>query len=163
MEEQEQRGKSGQQVGAEYAERFRQYLDALRAKKQRLPVHNGKLNNTAIAVACAFPRLTLYQNTQVREMLDTAVKDKEIGIVNGNGSALPNTGGSETVPKGRAAHLEKLVGKQERRIGELEEIRASLVAENEELKRERKVLKEKLRQYEIMEEIMTTNGRRLRP
>jgi predicted RNase H-like nuclease (RuvC/YqgF family) len=163
MVENEQLAKSGQQIGAEHAERFRCYLDDLRAKKQRLPTRHGKLNNSAIARACRFQRLTLYKNTKVREMLEEAIKDEEIGLLDGGSPPSPEAGAGVSVPKGRAAHLERQVNKYERRIGELEEIRAAQAAEIEELKRERKGLREKLRQYEVMEEIMATSGRRFRP
>ena len=160
---QEQQAKSGKQIGVEYADKFRRYLEDLKAKKQRLPVHNGNLNNSAIALASGVPRLTLYTNPKVREMLEEAVRDEEIGVVNGAGAPNTDAGGAGLVSKGRAAHLEKQVNRYERRIGELEEIRTAQAAEIEELKRERKGLKEKLRQYEVMEEIMTASGRRFRP
>lgn len=162
MEEQEQRAKSGQQIGAEYAVKLRSYLNDLRAKKHRLPVRNGKLDKSAVAHACGIPRLSLYKNAEVRAALEAAVNDKEIGVIS-DAYPTPDADGSGTVPKGRAAHLERQMNRYERRIGELEEIRAAQAAEIEELKRERKGLREKLRQYELMEEVMTTNGRRFRP
>lgn len=162
MEEQEKSGRSGKQIGDEYAEKFRSYLDDLRAKKERLPARNGRPNNSTIALACGFPRLTLYANPQVKAMLKAAIEDQEIGI-NAADESPPSPDGSGAALRGRAAHLEKLAGRYEKRIGELEEIRATQAAEIEELKRERSGLKERLRQYEMMEEIMTTNGRRFRP
>jgi hypothetical protein len=155
-------GKSGKQIGAEYADRFRRYLDYLRANKQRLPTHNGRLDKSAIARASGLRRLTLYTNPEVTQLLEEAVKDKEIGVANG-GASIPDAEEGGSVPKGRAAYLEKQVNRYERRIAELEEIRATQAAEIEELKRERKGLREKLRQYEFIEEVMTTTGRRLRP
>lgn len=162
MEEQEKPGRSGKQIGDGYAEKFRGYLDGLRARKERLPARNGRPNNSAIALACEFPRLTLYANPQVRAMLKAAVEDQEIGI-GGSGESPPNPDGDGVAPRGRTAHLEKLASRYEKRIGELEEIRATQAAEIEELKRERRGLRERLRQYEVIEEIMTTSGRRFRP
>lgn len=162
MSEHEKPTKSGQQIGAEYAGRLRSYLDDLRTKRQHLPTRNGKLDKSAVAHACEFPRLTLYQNREVSELLAEAAKDKDIGVING-GTSNPDADGGDSVPKGRTAHLEKQISRYERRIGELEEIRATQAAEIEELKRERRGLRERLRQYEVMEEIMTTGGRRFRP
>lgn len=143
-------GKSGQQRGAENVERLRAYIDELRATGTLLPARNGRVDKSAVAVSCGFDRQTLYNNPEARACLEQAVE--EIGIVENSPSV-----------SGRAAHLEQVVGRRERRIQHLEERLQTCAAKKEGLLRENKELKERVRQYEIMEEIMTTTGRKYRP
>jgi hypothetical protein len=142
---------SGKQAGAENSQRLRAYLAALRSGGRRLPSRGGKPDKSAIAVACGFNRQTLYNNPEAISLLDEAVK--EFGLEGENNAA----------PGGKTEFLRRQVDKRERRVRRLEELLDTRNAENQTLRRENKELKEKLRQYELTEEIMTTSGRRFRP
>lgn len=150
-ERQDRQAKSGQQIGVENVERLRGYLSELKAKGARLPSRNGKADKSAIAVACCFNRQTLYNNPEAVALLEQAVRD--IGLEDGD---APSGGG-------KLEQVQRRLNQRDRRIQQLEEKLTIKEAENAALRREKRELKEKLRQYEIFEEVMTTNGRRLIP
>lgn len=152
-------GKSGQQVGAEHVERLREYLRSLHATGSRIPGRQGKPNKSVIADACGFGRLTFYNNTEAIAVLEQSVI--EIGVV----EDTPKLEEKSVRPQleGKAAHLQTTVDKKERRIQQLEETLETKLAEISDLRRELKQAQEKLRQYDLMEEVMTTSGRRFRP
>lgn len=143
--------KSGRQIGAEHVEKLRSYLDEMRSKAARLPSHGGKVDKSAVALSCGFDRQTLYNNAEAKALLEEAVV--ELGL----------DGHSQQVPDNRTAHLEQLMERRERRIQRLEEMLETRTAEVTELRHTNKLILEKLRQYEVLEEFMTTNGRRYRP
>jgi septal ring factor EnvC (AmiA/AmiB activator) len=143
--------KGGRARGAENVELLCGYIAELKAAGARLPSHAGQPDKSAIALAAGFERQTFYNNAAARAVLEQAVVD--LGL----------EGDARTVPENRAAHLEHKVDQRERRIKHLEERLATQGAELTELRRENKALKEKLRQYEVAEEVMTTTGRRFRP
>lgn len=142
--------KNGRQVGAENVERLRKYIDDLKSKGLRLPSRKGKPDKSAIAITAGFNRLTLYNNPEAIALLDKAVA--ELGLE-----------GNATSPNRRTEHLQHQVSKRERRIQRLEELLTTKVAENEMLRREKKELEEKLRQYSVYEDVMSSTGRRYRP
>lgn len=142
---------SGKQAGAENAQRLHAYIAALRLGGRRLPSHGGKPDKSAIAVACGFNRQTLYNNPEAISLLDGAVKELGLEVENNAASG------------GKTEFLRQQVDKRDRRVRRLEELLDTRTAENQTLRRENKELKEKLRQYELVEEIMTTSGRRFRP
>jgi hypothetical protein len=143
--------KSGQQIGAENAEKLRNYLEVLKSKGVRLPSRDGKADKSAIAVACGFNRQTLYNNPEAVALLEQAVC--EIGLEDEN---VPPVGG-------KLEHVRRRLDQRDRRIQQLEEKLTAKEAENAELRKEKRGLKEKLHQYEVFEEIMTSNGRRFIP
>jgi hypothetical protein len=104
----------------------------------------GKPDKSAIAIACGFNRQTLYNNPEAIALLDTAVK--EIGL----------EGEGEIIADGKVAHVQQQLDRRDRRIQQLEEALQARVAEIQ-------GLKEQLRKYAVMEEVMTVNGRRFRP
>lgn len=118
--------RSGQQIGQEYVDKLKRYLDGVKA----LPARNGKVNHTAIAEASGVPRQSLYKNDDCRRMLDEATAAK--GLLGIEDRTTDDTG--------------KV--KLERRVTALEQSNASLVAENYELRRQLK----KLRHIEEMME-----------
>jgi hypothetical protein len=122
----------------------------MKSSGRALPSRAGQPDKSAIAIACGFDRQTFYNNPEAKSLLEKAVE--EIGVDGGQ----PQVGG-------RAAHLEQLMTARDRRIQHLEERLQSRTVEAEQLRRENKELKEKLRQYEIAEEIMTSTGRKYRP
>jgi hypothetical protein len=143
--------RSGRQIGAEHVEKLRSYLDELRSNATRLPSRGGKVDKSAIALACGFDRQTLYNNAEAKALLEQAVEDLGVDCQSGQ------------VPNSRAAHLEQLMDRRDRRIQRLEEMLETRTAEVTELRRTNKSLLERLRQYEVMEEFMTTSGRRYHP
>jgi hypothetical protein len=150
-EKPDRQAKSGQQIGAENAEKLSDYLAELKLKGAHLPSRNGKADKSAIALACGFNRQTLYNNPEAVALLEQAVHD--IGLEDGN---APPGGG-------KIEHVQRRLDQRDRRIQQLEEKLTAKEAENAELRREKRDLKEKLRQYEIFEEVMTANGRRFIP
>lgn len=142
--------KNGQQIGADNVERLRIYVNSLKESGARLPSRNGKPDKSTIALAAGFNRQTLYNNPEAITLLEQAVI---------------NIGLERDKPKidGRAAYLQNEVEKRDRRTQSLEEKLQTKIAENGELRRENRELRERLRQYEIMEEVMTTSGRRFSP
>ncbi|MET0462598.1 MAG: hypothetical protein ABW007_05575 [Chitinophagaceae bacterium] len=150
-EKPDRQAKSGQQIGAENAGKLRDYLEVLKSKGARLPSRDGKADKSAIAVACGFNRQTLYNNPEAVALLEQAVCD--IGLEGGNVASVG----------GKIEHVQRRLDQRDRRIQQLEEKLTAKEAENVELRKEKRGLKEKLRQYEVLEEIMTTNGRRFIP
>lgn len=142
--------KSGKQIGADNVERLRVYIDHLKSEEARLPSRNGKPDKSAIALAAGFSRLTLYNNPSAIALLAEAVE--EVGL---EGELSPGSA--------KAAHLQHQVDRRERRIQRLEELLATKAAENEALRKDKRELEEKLRQYSVMEEVMSTSGRMFRP
>lgn len=148
--EPEHSSKSGQQVGAENVGKLRVYLDALKAKGARIPSRNGKVDKSALAIACGFNRQTLYNNPEAIALLEQAVED--IGLDKGS------------PPKdGKAVHLQQQMDVRDRRIQRLEQLLTTRTAENSALRQEIKELKEQLRRYALLEESISTNGRKYRP
>lgn len=143
--------KNGRQVGAENVERLRAYLSELKAAGGHVPSRRGQPDKSAIALACGFNRQTLYNNPEAAALLDRAVG--EIGL----------DGREKSPADGKAAHMQHQMDRRDRRIQQLEENLQARIAENQGLRQENKKLKEQLRQYALMEEVMTANGRRFRP
>lgn len=143
-EQRENSSKNGRQKGADNVERLLKYLKRLKEADTRLPASGGKPDKSAIALACGFNRQTLYNNPAAIALLDEAVVD--IGVEDE----------TKVVDDGKAAHTEHQMGKRNRRIQQLEEMLHTRTAEV-------RGLKEKLREYELMEEVMSTSGRRFRP
>ncbi|HEX8131598.1 MAG TPA: hypothetical protein VF527_21055 [Pyrinomonadaceae bacterium] len=147
----ERQAKSGQQLGIENAEKLHDYLAELKSKGACLPSNNGKADKSAIALACGFNRQTLYNNPEAVALLKQAIHD--IGLEDG---AAPSGGG-------KIEHVQRRLDQRDRRIQQLEEKLTTKEAEIAALRREKRELTEKLRQYEIFEEVMTANGRRFIP
>lgn len=146
----ERQNKSGQEIARENVEKVQKYLDDLKLHEKRLPSRYGKPNWTKIASECGLKdRGIFYDNDTARALVEQAVSD--IGL--------------ETQEAGskRAAYTEQRLDVSERNVQRLTEKLAVVTAEKEELNREVKTLKERLRQYEVIEEVMTTNGRRFIP
>lgn len=124
--------KSGKAIGQEYLVRIHAYLD----RTESLPLlGDGGLNMSAIASAADIPRQSLYKNPAIRNLLENA-KAKRGAPVRQSAEA------SNTATSGTAVTRE---GKQtkvlERRVNQLEQQNAALVAENAELRRQLKSLR----------------------
>jgi hypothetical protein len=129
-------GKSGRQLGEEHAGRLRAYLDRV----ESLPSRGGKLNVSAVALACQFDRAVLYNNPACKQMLADAVAAKGLsGILSGDVAAP----GNDTIVR------------LERRVHQLEQLNEALKAEVYELRRE-------LARRPIIEEHVIETGRRIK-
>jgi hypothetical protein len=129
-------GKSGKQLGEEHTGRLRAYLDGV----ERLPSRGGKLNISAVALACQFDRAVLYNNPACKQMLADAVAAKGLsGILSHD---IPND-------------VDEAKVRLERRVNQLEQLNAALKAEVYELRRE-------LARNPIIEEHVVETGRRIK-
>ena len=140
-------GKSGQQRGAENVIRLRRYIEDLETGGRRFPERSGKVNVSAIAIACGFDRNVLYTNAQAVTVLEEAVA--RLGLELPEQEHRPPTNGL-----GSADH-------RDRRILQLEQANSSLKAENGSLRAERNSLRERLRRLEHIEAHMVETGRRV--
>jgi hypothetical protein len=144
----ERTGKSGQQKGRENVEKVRAYVNIKRQRSEPLPGNrDGQPNLSAIAFECEFDRGVFRDNPEARAVIEDAAK--ELGITT-----------EKKESPGRIEHTEKRLEKSNRRVQELEGRLAVVIAERDAFKRENRELKEKLHQYTVFEEVMTTNGRR---
>ncbi|WP_132255470.1 hypothetical protein [Methylobacterium segetis] len=65
-------GLSGREIGERHVTALRAWLDGLEAAGQLLPTRNGRINLSAIAIACGFDRQTLYKNPAAKALLEEA-------------------------------------------------------------------------------------------
>jgi hypothetical protein len=129
-------GKSGKQLGEEHAGRLQAYL----AGVERLPSRGGKLNVSAVALACEFDRAVLYNNPACKQMLAVAVAAKGL-------SEIPSHDTANDVDDAKV--------RLERRVHELEQLNAALKAEVYELRRQ-------LARIPIIEDHVVETGRRIK-
>jgi hypothetical protein len=129
-------GKSGKQLGEEHAQRLRAYLEQI----ESLPSRDGKLNVSAVALACQFNRAVLYNNPACKQMLADAVAAKGL-----SGILSPEIAGGIDDAKVRL----------ERRVHQLEQLNSTLKGEVYELRRE-------LARSPIIEEHVVETGRRIK-
>jgi hypothetical protein len=128
--------KSGAQIGAENVETLRAYLQS----GQQLPIRAGKLNISAVALACRFDRDVLYKNPAAKALIDAAVASIAADPVS---AEVTDNLEEKPIPRD---------DRKDRRIMRLEQENASLRAENQ-------MLRERLRQIEHVEEVMVQSGR----
>jgi Family of unknown function (DUF6262) len=127
------KSQGGQQIGREYVEALKSYLDSVEA----LPARSGKVSMTAIAEASGVPRQSLYKNDDCKALIDRAVEAK--GLVG--------------IEQRRQSDPEKV--QLERKMMALEQKNAALVGEVHELRRQ-------LKRYRAVEEMMV-QGKRVLP
>ena len=129
--------KSGRVIGEEYLARVQAYLQAT----PTLPVQpDGTLNVTAIAAAAAVPRQSLYKHPKIRELLDSAKASQ----------AIP----SRQIDPAAGQEVKRRL---ERRVHQLEQENAVLMAENAELRRQLKAFK----CQQTRDDLMIETGRRI--
>jgi hypothetical protein len=126
------------EIGNEHVTALKRYIEGLRSSGEGLPSRSGKLNISAVALACGFNREVIYQNPHCRALLQEAAK-------------LIGLRGVEC--KEEQAEVGKV--RLERRITQLEQQNAALVAEVFDLRR-------KLEQLRHIEE-MFEEGKRVIP
>jgi hypothetical protein len=129
--------RSGAAIGASNVAELKRYLDALRAEDRKLPERGGKVNASAVALACGFDRQVLYKNPAAKELLEEAVKD--LGLAGAEMEEI------DAAPK---------ADRRDQRILTLEQQNAALRVENS-------GLRERLRRLEQVEDIMVSTGRRV--
>jgi hypothetical protein len=129
--------KSGAEIGAANVQRLKSYLDRLANSGSKLPSQNGKVNASAVALACGFDRAVLYQNPGARQMLRQAAA--RLGL-------------DAQVASRKAVSVDP----RDQRILKLEQENANLKAEVFELRRN-------LRRLQHVEEVMIETGRRVSP
>ena len=127
---------SGAEVGKRNVATLKDYLRGIKAQGANLPSRAGKVNMTAVALACGFDRGVLYQNPRCRRLMHFATK--WYGL-EGQGK------GPEVAPNTRDIRDE--------RIRKLEQQNAALLAENHGLRR-------KLARLQHIEDEMVDTGRR---
>ncbi|OQP88181.1 hypothetical protein BTR14_01615 [Rhizobium rhizosphaerae] len=122
-----------QKISEENYKKLLAYIGHIRSAGLAFPSHNGKVNKTAVAVACGFNRETFDQNERFRDCLAAAVTELGLQI-------------EEQVAS------DKLNSADKAQIARLEQQVAALRSENLELRR-------KVKRYEHM----VSTGRRVIP
>lgn len=137
--------KSGQQRGAENVESVAAYLGHLDRIGEMVPLNpDGGPNYSEVARHCGFGRQVFYTNEKARALVEQHIQRS-----------------TESYASRKAKSALHKVDIQERHIQRLEEKVATLSAEIEALHQQNRDLQERLRQYELMEEVMDTG--RYRP
>jgi hypothetical protein len=130
--------KSGQQRGADNVASVGEYLNQLDKTGEMVPLNpDGGPNYTEIARQCGFGRQVFYTNEKARALVEQRIQ---------------RPADSQESRKVRSA-LHK-VDSQDRQIQRLEERVATLSAEIESLRQQNRGLRERLRHYELIEEVM---------
>ncbi|MCP1560146.1 hypothetical protein E4V01_01460 [Methylorubrum sp. Q1] len=130
-------GASGREIGERHVAALRAWLDGLEAAGEPLPTRNGRINLSAIAIACGFDRQTLYKNPAARALLEEAVGRLGTGE-----------------PAAEEAEAKPQTDRRDRRILQLEQQNAALRAEV-------RGLREQLARYRHVEDVMIS-GRGVR-
>lgn len=131
----------GLEGGEQNVVKLRSYIAGLKESGRKLPSRAGDVNRSKIASACGFNRSVLYDNEAAIEVLDQAKQD--IGL---EGAKAKVTS---------AVQLSKKEDKsQDRELHRLQLLNSTLLAENQQLR-------QRLREYEHIEERMIQTGRRI--
>ena len=139
--------KSGKAIGQEYLGRIQAYLN----RTESLPLlGDGSLNMSAIAHGADIPRQSLYKNPSIRSLLDDAKAKSSVPAQ----ETKPKERATTSIEPMRASKQTKLL---ERRVNQLEQQNAALVAENAELRRQLKSLRLQLGR----EDMTIETGRRI--
>lgn len=139
--------KSGKAIGQEYLGRIQAYLN----RTESLPLlGDGSLNMSAIANCADIPRQSLYKNPSIRSLLDDAKAKSSVPAQD----TKPKERATTSIEPMRESKQTKLL---ERRVNQLEQHNAALVAENAELRRQLKSLRLQLGR----EDMTIETGRRI--
>ena len=139
--------KSGKVVGAEYVQTFRTYLESVDVLPRN---EDGALSISAIAEASGIPRQSFYKNPQLKALLADVKVDSPVKAFHEGATSDSRRVRSEGGLDAKAKVLE-------RRVHQLEQQNAALVAENAELRRQLKAL----RLQTAREDMMIETGRRI--
>lgn len=145
---------SGKAIGKQYLESVQHYL----ARTTELPVAaDGGLNVTEISAQTGVPRQSFYKNPAIRAALEDARAAQGIPVrspadtpesVAAEGGTPPGAAGDKAAKKTKSL---------ERRLTQIEQQNAALVAENAELRRQLKAL----RLQHGREDMVIETGRRI--
>ncbi|RRH81161.1 hypothetical protein EH244_29285 [Variovorax beijingensis] len=141
---------SGRQTGAEYQKKVEAFL---RGNRELPLASDGSVNMTELARLAGVPKQSLYKNPNIRAVLDTAMSDRGVrtkGLLTNDGFALESAAPSEIASTSRGSA-------SERRVHQLEQQNAALIAENDELRRQLKALRLQLGR----EDMIIETGRRI--
>lgn len=144
---------NGKALGADYLRRVEVYL----AQTESLPVaRDGTLNVTAIAEKAGIPKQSIYKNPAIRQAIEQAKAARGIDSWAERRASRPQEGedgqaDAESPASPRAASTDsKRLQAAERRVSTLEQHNAALAAENFELRRQLKDLRQQLGRQDMM-------------
>jgi hypothetical protein len=151
------------QAGKDNERKWEEYWNDLRAAGKYLPVKpSGEVNVAQVGRDSKIGRENLYKNPNIHPKLLAAIeqtlKAQREGLMI---APLPDV--TEPGERKREDAAQKKIDVRDRRIKELEEKVAVLTAENHELRRENKALKEEKSRYEFIENMVAETGRRILP
>jgi hypothetical protein len=130
--------KSGRQRGAENIESLTAYLDQLDRTGEMVPLNpGGDPNYSEIARLCGFGRQVFYTNGRARELVEQRTQRD-----------------ADSRASRQVRQAVRKADSQDRQIQRLEEKVAALSAEVESLRLSNRRLQERLRQYELIEEVL---------
>ena len=144
---------SGKTIGADYLRKVESFL----ANSDSLPMsRDGSLNVTAIAEQAGIPKQSIYKNPAIRQAIEKA--KTALGIPswserreNSSEESGPTQSETEIPSQHRGVSNDaKRLQAAERRISALEQQNAAFVAENFELRRQLKDLKQKLGRQDMI-------------
>lgn len=146
---------NGRQQGEKNLKRFTQWIRERRSVNDWSDyIRSGKLNRTEIASECGFDRAAFRQNPALGKLLsDTEEELNASGFFTGPGDFPVSAENTTTVATKRLILATK---NEEQRLKHLEEQNASLRAEVG-------VLRDKLTQYQMIDEHLAQTGRLLLP
>ena len=147
-------GASGKAVGKQYLQSVQDYL----ARTPELPVgDDGGLNITEISERSGVPRQSFYKNPGIRSALEEARKARGVADRQEAGARSESADGSGATLASAGDKTVKKTKSLERRVTQLEQQNAALVAENAELRRQLKAVR---LQYG-REDMLIETGRRI--
>lgn len=147
-------GASGKAVGKQYLQRVQDYL----ARTPELPVgDDGGLNITEISEHSGVPRQSFYKNPGVRSALAEARKARGVSDRLETSARSEPADENQIKTVGASDKIAKKTKVLERRVTQLEQQNASLVAENAELRRQLKAMRLRYGR----EDMLIETGRRI--
>lgn len=149
------KAQSGKTLGDEYLRKMQTFLSAQVA----LPVSNdGSLNITAIAEQAGIPKQSIYKNPSIRKIIEEAKVAKGVESWSERRAYAPKEPMEEgAAPRRDMTSDSKRLQTAERRVSTLEQMNAALTAENFELRRQIKEVKQQLGRQDMI----IDSGRRI--
>ena len=149
------KAQSGRALGDEYLRKMQTFLSA----KVALPISNdGSLNITAIAEQAGIPKQSIYKNPAIRKIIEEAKVATGVESWSERRADAPKEHMEEgAAPRRDMTSDSKRLQAAERRVSTLEQMNAVLTAENFELRRQIKEIKQQLGRQDMM----IDSGRRI--
>lgn len=140
---------NGRQLAEEYAQRFTAWMASKTDDDFRNMVMRGMLSRVEIAKECSFGKSVLSQNSEVRKALaDLEASLRERRILPPVSNSQDGDAAPHHARQVNPAHL----ARDAERLSRSEQDRASLRAENAELKRQ-------LARFTVLQEVLAETGR----